>query len=98
MVSEPGAPPRRTLPQCRDELWLTALKLCLQCPSEDAVDPEPMALAVERDDEEIRPLQPFEHVRGAGRLGDGVTQRAGESLENGYAGEELHFFVRHTRE
>ena len=79
---------------------LLAAQVRLQDVGEQVVVPVPVALVVQRHQEEVRALQPLEHRPAAAPLEDGVAQVAAEHVEDrcpfqevadlvGLAGEHL---------
>ena len=65
---------------------------------QEVVEPEPGAIVVERDQEEVGAFQPVEAPTRAGPVQDGVAERAADPFEHGGVEEEVGVLGRHARE
>lgn len=75
----PGAGPKVKL---GDDVGLLVEEVRLQDVAEEVVIAVPVATVVQRDEEQVRSLQPCEPCLAGGLPGDGVAQRPGESIED----------------
>ena len=83
---EPGA---GALMQIRHLFGVLGEQTCVEHVGEQVVVAVPGALGVERDNEEVSPLEVRQRPRALGAAGDGVAQRAVEPVEDGGAEQEV---------
>jgi hypothetical protein len=91
----PGARPPV---QLRHDIWLAAGEPAAEHLSEQVVIPEPLAMIVERHEEQVLALQQVDDVRCVCHARDGVAQLGGEAIKNGRPGQELADVMRLTAE
>ena len=75
-------PPARARVQARDELGALVPQVRLEHVAEQVVVAVPPATVVERDEEQVRPLQRLEHRLAAGPLERGVAEFGAERVED----------------
>ena len=80
--------------QLRSTLGLLVFEMSLQDVGEQVVIAVPATLIVERNDEEIPPLQGAQHRLAVASLGDSVTERAVHPFEDAGVQEKHPDLVR----
>ena len=91
------APVRRPELELRPEARLAPLELVLEHRPEERVVAVPLALVVERDEEQVGPLDRAEHRRRAAPADDRVAQRGAQPVEDRRPGEEPQLSRRERR-
>ena len=81
-VAVPLVPVARPPVQLADPLGLLVEQPGPEHVGEEVVVAVPVPAIVERDEEEVRPIEPLEHRLPAAAAGDGVAQRPGEPIED----------------
>src|SRR5690348_13375420 len=87
----PGAGPAM---QFGNQVRLDLRELAAEHLGEQVVISVPLPGVVQRDDEQVFPLEDLDQVRRAGRFGDGGAQRRAEPAEDGGPGEKLLHLAR----
>src|SRR3990170_545381 len=70
-------------------IWLRLPQVRLENFGEEVVITIPLALIVERDEEQVTSLQGFQHSPAAILCGHGVTQGTTQAVENGGLQQEI---------
>ena len=91
ILLEPNARPPMEL---RHPIGLRLPQVRLQHLGEEMVIAIPLALVVERNDEEVAAFQSFQHRFAIFLVGDGIAQRTAQAIENGGLQQEVADVVR----
>ncbi len=84
----------RALVQLRHAVGVPGLQLAAGDRREQVVEAEPATITVQRDKEQVPPLQLVENLCRTGRVADRVAQRRTEAVEDRHGDDELAHLVR----